>query len=109
MKHYLLWLVIISLVLIGGIAGYLLNQSSPEVSLSESTKSADSIALNNENHSTLPPELDYCELADNPEKYNDKIVRLKADLFISTEGSWFADPKCGINNGAFVSSKNLDT
>jgi len=52
------------------------------------------------------PMLTFCELVNNPEKYDNKTVYLRARLSIGTEGSWFSDSKCGIDNAAFVSVTN---
>lgn len=46
------------------------------------------------------PVLDFCELANNPEKYNGQIVRLGAVMNFGLEGSWFLDSKCPFNDNA---------
>ena len=48
----------------------------------------------------------FCNLANNPVKYKDKIVRLNSVLTIGIEGSWFSDAQCGIDNAAVISSES---
>ncbi|HEX8249531.1 MAG TPA: hypothetical protein VF599_15245 [Pyrinomonadaceae bacterium] len=63
------------------------------------------VLLNNEDIPADLPILSFCELANNPEKYDGKIVRLNATLTFGLEGSWFSDSNCGSHdNGAIVSS-----
>jgi hypothetical protein len=50
------------------------------------------------------PILDYCELANNPERYSGKIVRVRARLGGFIHGMVIADENCiGINNQAAAS------
>ncbi len=55
-------------------------------------------------NSTSPPVLAYCELANNPEKYDGKIVHLATRLSASKHGILFYDLNCGgIEKAASVS------
>ena len=40
------------------------------------------------------PVLDYCELANNPERYSGKVVRVRARLSVSIHGALFGDEHC---------------
>jgi hypothetical protein len=40
------------------------------------------------------PELDYCEVKNNPRLYNGKIIRIRAPLGQYMHGVFFADPGC---------------
>lgn len=46
------------------------------------------------------PILNFCELANNPEKYNGQIVRLGTRMNFGLEGSWFSDSRCPFNDNA---------
>lgn len=74
------------------------------------TNYADSLGnpLNKEEISQSIPMVNFCELANNPEKYNDRTVQLKASLSLGLEGAWFSDSECGVNNAAIVSSENKE-
>ncbi|HEY8562342.1 MAG TPA: hypothetical protein VIL74_18340 [Pyrinomonadaceae bacterium] len=52
--------------------------------------------------------LTFCELANNPEKYDGETVRLAAKLHTGLEGSWFSDDLCGADNAAVISAENND-
>jgi hypothetical protein len=58
--------------------------------------------LSNENVPPVLPVLGFCELAENPEKYNGKIVRLSGKLTFGLEDAWFSDLNCGADNAAVV-------
>jgi hypothetical protein len=59
-----------------------------------------------ESNSPEPPFLSFCELVNNPEKYNGRIVRFSAVMQIGLENSSFSDVRCGGENTMVVSSKN---
>jgi hypothetical protein len=106
MKRITFWLLAISLTFILGVAATFIyfkffyinpqeDEMLPEVALPES-----------ENNQAEMPDLTFCELVNNPEKYDGKTVRLRAKMSIGTEGSWFSDNACGANNAAFISEAN---
>ncbi len=61
---------------------------------------------NNDNASADLPILAYCELANNPDEYDGKIVRLSARLLIGVEGSWISDSNCGRTDNAAITTSN---
>ena len=106
MKRITFWLLTISLTFILGVAAtfiyfkfFYINpqriEMLPEIALPES-----------ENNQAETPDLTFCELVNNPEKYDGKTVRLSAKLSIGLEGSWFADNSCGADNAAIVKVKD---
>ncbi len=108
MKRITFWLLIISFTFIFGAAAMLIylklfypaiqiSESLPEISLPEI-----------ENNPTDLPSLNFCELTNNPEKYDGKTVRLSARLSIGLEGSWFSDSSCGADNTAIISAQNKE-
>ena len=44
------------------------------------------------------PELDYCEIRTNPERYNGKVVRIRAKLSSFIHGLYFHDERCGVKS-----------
>ena len=108
MKRITFWLLTVSLTFVLSLTAtftYLKfiypdvqkSESRPEISLPEI-----------ENNPADLPILAFCELTKNPEKYDGKIVRLSAKMFIGTENSWFSDFACGVDNAAIISSKNKE-
>src|SRR5690348_2570944 len=61
-----------------------------------------------ENDSANLPILAFCEQANNPAKYDGKMVRLSARLHIGIENSWVSDSNCGANNAAVISASNKE-
>lgn len=59
-----------------------------------------------ESEASVLPVLNFCELVNDPEKYDGKTVRLSARLSIGLEGSWFSDTSCGADNAAIISAEN---
>ncbi len=106
MKRIRFWLLIISFTFIFGAATALiyLKFFYPAIQTAESVTE---IALPEiENNPADLPVLTFCELANNPEKYDGKTVRLSAILSIGLEGSWFSEARCGADNAAIISAKN---
>ena len=108
MKRIKFWLLTVSFTFILGVTATLIyikycypviqtSESLPEISLPEL-----------KNSQTDLPVLTMCDLANNPEKYNGKVVRLSAKMFIGTENSLFSDSACGVDNAEIISSKNKD-
>ena len=106
MKRITFWLLTVSFTFILGLAVTLIylkffypviqtSESLPEISLPEI-----------ENNPADLPVLTFCELVNNPEKYDGKTVRLSAKLSVGLEGSWFSDSNCGVDNTAIISVKN---
>lgn len=85
-----------------------------KVNTSDTQKSKTSqnpdLVINENVSATLPnifQVLSFCELSNNPEKYNGKIVRINATIQFGLEGSWLSDSNCGTSdNVAIVSYKN---
>lgn len=106
MKRIPFWLLTLSFTFIFGLTATLiyLKFFYPDIQTSESLPE---IALPEiENDPADLPVPAFCELVNNPEKYDGKIVRLSAKMFIGTENSWFSDSSCGADNAAIISSKN---
>lgn len=58
-------------------------------------KSHQNISPNkNENLFVNLPALDYCEVRNNPDKYDGKIIRLKASVHSGVEGEYIYDERC---------------
>ncbi|MDQ6788490.1 MAG: hypothetical protein M3033_16930 [Acidobacteriota bacterium] len=70
------------------------------------------------NSSILPPErssgsselpiLAYCELVNNPEKYNGKIIRINADLLWNMHGYFLADNNCSARDESALTGIRFD-
>lgn len=107
MKRITFWLVVVSIIFGLGTATMLLypnifnSHGQTEISAEPATRHTDAV-------SEEIPNPEYCDLVANPEKYDGKIIRLSAKLYMGLEGSWFYDAKCSINNGAVISSENKD-
>lgn len=108
MKRIIFWLIVISFIFVLGVITMLLYKDFSNSNAQKMETATNTALLDGETDSTNLPILTYCELANNPEKYDGKIVRLSAKLYIGLEGSWFADPNCGLDNGAIISSKNKE-
>ncbi len=91
MKRILYWLLVTSLTFMLGVIVALLF-----------VKSNQSVNQNLENSYADLPILDYCELANNPEKYDGKIVRVNAQLYGFSPNSRFLDENCNSNKQAEV-------
>lgn len=101
MKRIGVWFLAVSFTFIPSIGVTLISLESlfpaklPEIS---------SPVINDEPAET--PVLDFCELANNPEKYDGQTVRLNAKITFGTEGVWFSDARCGVDNAAFAYAKS---
>lgn len=108
MKRIIFWLVIISFIFALSVITVLLRQNFSDSNAQKTETATNITLLDSKIDSTNLPIINYCELANNPEKYDGKIVRLSARLYIGLEGSWFADKSCGFDNSAIISSKNKE-
>jgi hypothetical protein len=108
MKRITFWLLTVSFTFILGLTATFIYIRCfyPVIQTSESLPEIALPAI--ENNPADLPVLTFCELANNPKKYDGKIVRLSAKMFIGTENSWFSDSACGVENAAIISSKNKD-
>jgi hypothetical protein len=108
MKRITFWLLTFSFTFILGLTATFiyLRFIYPDIQTSESLPEISSPEI--ENNSADLSVLTLCELTNNPEKYDGKIVHLNANMFIGTENSWFSDSACGVESGTIISSKNKD-
>lgn len=108
MKRITFWLLTISFTFIFGVTAALiyLKFFHPVIQTSESVPEI--VLPKDENNPADLPVLTFCELTNNPEKYDGKTVRLSARLTMGLEGSWFSDATCGADNAAIISLKNND-
>jgi hypothetical protein len=100
MKQIISWLLVIVFTFMLGVAVALLYLEST-VSVTQKSEISSSLLnkeINDENVSMWNagnlPILSYCELANNPEKYDGKIVRLSATLYQNMHGLKFLDAIC---------------
>src|SRR5215203_2252490 len=107
MKRITFRLLAISLTFILGVTAVLLFLKFSETGLLISPPVESSLP-ENEGNAADSQILTYCELVNNPEKYDGKIVRLSARMSIGLENSWFYDAACGADNVAIISSKDGD-
>lgn len=56
--------------------------------------SNDVVLSNNEENPKTLPVLEYCDLKNNPDKYDGKIVRLNAEIKAGQHGEHLYDPQC---------------
>lgn len=103
MKRIASWILVTSLTFCLGVAAALLWLEFPHPTIQKSAVSPCTPSPNSENASADLPILAYCELANNPEKYNGKVVRVSARLSGFIHGILFYDPNCpGRDTGAAV-------
>ena len=78
----------------------------------QETKASSSFSLSNKDwDSTEKPIISYCELASNSERYNGKIMRVRARLVAGKHGLLLLDSNCLENTeqaAVFYSSQNKD-
>ncbi len=108
MKHNKFWLLIIIFTIVFGVVIMLFHLEYSNTAAQKLKILPESALLSDENVLSNLPVLNYCELVNNNEKYNGKIVRLRATINFGLEGSWFSDAACsgGIDSAAMISSKN---
>ncbi len=94
MKRITTWVLVTSFTFTLGVVAALLWLEFRHSSIQNQTNSPCSPSPNNENFSADLPILAYCELANNPEKYDGKIVRVSARLAMFIHGRVFADLNC---------------
>lgn len=108
MKRITSWLFIITLTFVLGVTSttfLYLKFTTSNIQKSGTLQTPNS--LKNEDVTLDLLILSFCELSNNLEQYNEKIVRISATIQFGLEGSWFSDPNCGISdNIAIVSYKN---
>jgi hypothetical protein len=107
MKRTTVWLFITLLTFTLGVTAaflYLKFNSSNEQNKENTTNLAPS---NFAKETAEIQTLDFCELSNNPEEYDGKVVRLNATLEFGIEGAWFSYSKCFTTKGTtLVFSKN---
>ncbi len=88
MKRYISWILVILLTFTFGVITTLLlfSHNSQIPSCSNETS--------NENLFESLPVLNYCELRNNPDKYDGKIVRLNTDILSGNHGEYIYDVNC---------------
>jgi len=94
MKRITSWLIVTSLTFVLGVVATLLWLEFRHPSAQKSVASPCASLPNDENSSADLPILSYCELANNPEKYTGKVVRVSARLSGFIHGRLFYDPNC---------------
>ncbi len=84
MKRFISWILVMLLAFTLGVVTALLwfNRSS------------DNSSFDNEKIFESLPILDYCELRNNPDKYDGKIVRLRAGINTGNHGEFLYDTRC---------------
>ncbi|MGI8470123.1 MAG: hypothetical protein ACR2N3_16910 [Pyrinomonadaceae bacterium] len=102
MKRFTTWLFVIVLTFALCVTATLLYLKLNYFNSQESKAVENFDVVYDENSSADLPILSYCELANNPEKYDGKIVRLSATLEMGIEGSWFDDANCEKSNDAAI-------
>jgi hypothetical protein len=109
MKRIATWLLIIILTFGLGVTATFLYLKLNTSGIQKSETLAAPALPDEENGAADLPILSFCELAEKPEKYNGKIVRLSGRITFGLEGAWFSDSNCGDHdNSAIVSYKNED-
>lgn len=91
MKKIISWMFVILITFTFGVITTLIwLKSSQNISSPEKKSSS----VNNENLFADLLVLDYCEVRNNPDKYDGKIIRLKAFVHSGTEGEHIYDERC---------------
>jgi hypothetical protein len=103
MKRIISWLFILTFTFALGVSATFLYIKFNNSFVQKTEILNDAVSTSKENDSQALPILAYCELANNPEKYNGKIIRVSSTLSFGDHGSYFSDANCRLpENGAII-------